>query len=65
MVQRIGLIVGNGLAMSLRQFFGPFLDEWNPQGPLGWQRGNPGKPWLSLLQSLPRFAAAIRLVQQN
>ncbi|SDF75936.1 hypothetical protein [Sporolituus thermophilus] len=65
MVQRIGLIVGNGMALSLRQFLSPRLDEWDPRCPLSWQLATPGKPWFPLLQSLPRFAAAIRLVHNQ
>jgi hypothetical protein len=54
-IPRTALVVGNGLALSLRAHAHPTLDAWNPSHPLGWCDAS-GEP---LLRHFPRFADAI------
>jgi hypothetical protein len=55
-VRRVGLIVGNGLALDLQATF-PELAQWNPSAPLSWQVSALDSPNVDLLDRMPRFQA--------
>ena len=65
MPRRIGLIVGNGLAIDLRQTVEPLLADWDTQRPLQWSIATPGQADQPFLEALPHFDKAIREVRET
>jgi hypothetical protein len=60
---RIGIIVGNGLAMDLRQHLPQALGPWNTQQPLRWILPTPGRPDLRWLEALPHLRPKVEALR--
>ena len=59
---RVGLVVGNGLSIDLRQSVQAALANWDTQSPLGWKVATPNAPTTALLSetSLPHLFRGTR-----
>lgn len=56
---KIGVIVGNGLAISFRTYAGEKLLAWDANKVLSWPITTPGKPLSQLVEHLPHFREAL------
>jgi hypothetical protein len=56
--QRVGLIVGNGLALDLQASFRE-LEQWNPSAPIAWKVSALDAPNVAVLDRMPRFQARV------
>lgn len=59
---RIGLIVGNGISLSFREYAGNSLSDWNTNFPLSWNIPTPNQPEKLLLENLPKFRDALEQI---
>jgi hypothetical protein len=59
---RVAALIGNGLTISFGEWSG-LSDRWDTQRPLDWPVMTPGKPKVSLLDSLPEFRDTVEHVR--